>query len=153
MNRPPEEIESSGWGTRIEEHEALGYNTLRLLCFNFKPCWVLTTVWTSSWDSSCVLFGNIEANEKREPREHMTKPKDLRLTCSTREFHESWKCGLRASKRMKSGFYYTNPKRKRSIKPLKVLFKYIFTIKWQKMAIIILVLFPMIFLWFSYDFQ
>ena len=46
---------------------------------------------------------------------------------------------------MKSGFYYTNPKRKKSIKPLKVLFKYKFTIKSPKNAIMSMVFFPMIF--------
>ena len=42
---------------------------------------------------------------------------------------------------MKSGLYYTNPKREKSIKPLNPSFKYTFTIKWSKMAIIILVFF------------
>ena len=45
-------------------------------------------------------------------------------------------------------FYYTNPKRKKPIKLLKVLFKYNFTITFAKHAIIILVF----FLWFFYDF-
>ena len=54
-----------------------------------------------------------------------------------------------ASKIMKSGFYYTKLKQKKTIKPFEILFKYKFTIKWQKMAIISLAIFPMIFLWFS----
>ena len=40
----------------------------------------------------------------------------------------------------------------KSIKPFNLLFKYNFTIKRPKMAIIIMVFFPMIFPWFSYDF-
>ena len=51
---------------------------------------------------------------------------------------------------MKSGSYYTNPKRKNPIKPFNLLFKYNFTIQLPKHAIIIVVLFPMIFIWFSY---
>ena len=39
---------------------------------------------------------------------------------------------------MKSGFYYTNLKQKKSIKILRILFKYNFTIKWRKNAIIIM---------------
>ena len=50
---------------------------------------------------------------------------------------------------MKSGFYYTNPKRENPIKPLNLLFKDNFTIKLPKMAIIIMVC----FLWFSYNFS
>ena len=53
---------------------------------------------------------------------------------------------------MKSGFYYTNSKRKKAIKPLNLFSQYNFTIKLPKMAIIIAILFPMNFLWFSYDF-
>ena len=49
---------------------------------------------------------------------------------------------------MKSGIYYTNPKRKKSIKILNPLFKYNFTIELPKVAIIIMVC----FLWFSYGF-
>ena len=52
---------------------------------------------------------------------------------------------FRASKIMKSGFYYTNPKRKNPIKPLNQLFKYNFTMKYQKVAIIVMVFFPMTF--------
>ena len=47
---------------------------------------------------------------------------------------------------MKSGFYYTNPKRKKSIKPLNLSSKKYYYIFGVKMAIIIMVLFPMIFL-------
>ena len=47
---------------------------------------------------------------------------------------------------MKSGFYYTKNEAEKSIKLLKVLSKYIFTINGPKMAIIIAILFPMIFL-------
>ena len=39
---------------------------------------------------------------------------------------------------MKSGFYYTTPERKKSIKNLKILFKPKITIKWPKNAIIII---------------
>ena len=67
---------------------------------------------------------------------------------------------------MKSGFYYTKSKRKKTIKILKTSFKYIFTIFGPKMAIIITWFsygvpkvsrwfsygFPMVFLVFSYDF-
>ena len=42
---------------------------------------------------------------------------------------------------MKSTFYYTKMKQKKTIKILKILFKYIFPIKCQQMAIIILVTF------------
>ena len=52
---------------------------------------------------------------------------------------------------MKSGFYYTNPKRGKTIKPLSQLFKYNFTIKLPKMAIIIMVFFPMISYYFLID--
>ena len=41
---------------------------------------------------------------------------------------------------MKSGFYYTNPKRKKTIRPFNQLFKYNVTIKWPKNTIIILVI-------------
>ena len=50
------------------------------------------------------------------------------------------------SKRMKSGFYYTNPERKKSIKPLNLIFKCNLTIKRPKIAITIMVFVPMIFL-------
>ena len=50
---------------------------------------------------------------------------------------KSWNWEFWASKIMQSGFYYTKMKRKRSIKPFKILFKYNFTIKLQKNAIII----------------
>ena len=50
------------------------------------------------------------------------------------------------AKMMKSGFYYTNPKRKNPNKPLNLLFKHNFTIKLQKITIIIMVIFPMIFM-------
>ena len=49
------------------------------------------------------------------------------------------------SKMMKSRFYYTNPKRTKSIKPLNPLFEYNFTIKLPKNAIIIAIFRPMIF--------
>ena len=56
---------------------------------------------------------------------------------------------------MKSGFCYTNPERENQIKPLNLLFKYNFTIKLQKNAIIIMICFPIgalfYFLWFSCD--
>ena len=55
------------------------------------------------------------------------------------------------SKIIKSEFYDTNPKRKKSSKPLSLLFKFNSTIKSQKMAIIIRIFFPMIFLWISYS--
>ena len=48
---------------------------------------------------------------------------------------------------MKSGFYYTNPEREKSIKMFKILFKGNFTIKLPKNAIIIITMifhdFPM----------
>ena len=56
---------------------------------------------------------------------------------------------FQASKIMKSGFYWTNPKRKKSSKPFKILFKYNFTIKWQKNAIIMLAMIFHDFPWFS----
>ena len=43
---------------------------------------------------------------------------------------------FRAFKMMKSGFYYTDLKQKKSIKLLKVLFKYIFTTNGPRMTII-----------------
>ena len=49
------------------------------------------------------------------------------------------------SKIMKSGFYYTNPKREKSIKPLNPLFEYNFTIQLPNIAIIIMVIFPITF--------
>ena len=52
------------------------------------------------------------------------------------------------SKIIKSEFDNTNPKRGKSIKPLNLLFKYNFTIKCQKMAIIIAAMFPMISFFF-----
>jgi hypothetical protein len=39
---------------------------------------------------------------------------------------------------MKSGFYYTNPERGNPIKPFEILFKYNFTIRRQKNAMIIM---------------
>ena len=62
---------------------------------------------------------------------------------------KSWNLEFRASKIMKSGFHYTKMKQKKSIKLLKIIFKYNFTIKLLKMTIISLLYFPMIFLWFS----
>ena len=52
---------------------------------------------------------------------------------------------------MKSWFYYTNPKRQKNNSAIKPLVKNNFTIKWPNMAIISMVRFPMIFLWFSFD--
>ena len=59
---------------------------------------------------------------------------------------------------MKSGFYYTNPKRTKSIKPLNLLLKSYYGICLPKIAIIIMIFFlwfsydfPVNFLWFSYD--
>ena len=45
---------------------------------------------------------------------------------------------FRASKTMKSGLYYSKLRQEKSIKLLKILFKYKFTIKLPKMAIIIM---------------
>ena len=50
---------------------------------------------------------------------------------------------------MKSAFFYTNPKRTNSIKPLNLLFKYNFTIKLPKTAIIIMAMIFHDFQWFS----
>ena len=66
---------------------------------------------------------------------------------------KSWKWGFRAFKIVKSGFYYTKSKQKKSIKALKVLFKHISPIFGPKMARIIAIFFPMMFLWLSCDFS
>ena len=65
------------------------------------------------------------------------------------KIEKSWKIKKMMSRIMKSGFYYTNPKRKNPIKPLNQLFKYDFTIKLPNITIVIMVLFPMIFPWFN----
>ena len=62
------------------------------------------------------------------------------------KIQKPWKFEILMFKIMKSGFYYTNLKQKKSTKILKVLFKYNFTIKLPKMAIIIMISFPMVFL-------
>ena len=62
------------------------------------------------------------------------------------EIHKSCKIKILMFKIMKSRFYYTNPKREKSIKPLNLVSKYNFTIKWPKIAIILVVTFPMLFL-------
>ena len=59
---------------------------------------------------------------------------------------KSWNLEFRASKIMKSAFYYTNPERKDPIKNLEILFKYNFIIKWPNNAIIIM---AMIFHWYD----
>ena len=56
------------------------------------------------------------------------------------------------SRIMKSGFYYTNPKRKTSIEPLNLFSKVYYYTFCATIAIIIMSIFPMISLWFSYDF-
>ena len=61
---------------------------------------------------------------------------------------KSWNVEFWAFKIMKSGFHYTKMEQKELIKLLKLVFKHIFTIKWQKVAIISLAMFLMIFLWF-----
>ena len=47
---------------------------------------------------------------------------------------------------MKSGLYCTKSKQKKTVKRLKVLFKYMFTIFAQKNTIILTIFVPMIFL-------
>ena len=64
----------------------------------------------------------------------------------SKKSRKSWHLEFRASKIMKAGFYYTDLQQNRSIKQLKVIFEYIFTIHGPKMAILILVFFPMNFL-------
>ena len=53
---------------------------------------------------------------------------------------------------MKSGFYYTNPKREKWIKPVNLFPKYISPYIFPQNRHNYYDIFPMIFLWFSYDF-
>ena len=59
----------------------------------------------------------------------------------TSKIKKTWQIKNLMFKIMKSRFYYTNPKRENPIKPLSPLFKYNFTVKLPKMAIITLVIF------------
>ena len=71
------------------------------------------------------------------------------------KIQKSWNLEFRAFKIMKAWFYDTNLEQinSRSRKLLKVLFKPISPINGPKIAIIIPIYFPMIFLWFLYDFS
>ena len=56
--------------------------------------------------------------------------------------NKPWNLEFRASRTMRSGFYYTNPKRENPIKPLHPILKYNFTIQWPEKVIIIIIFFP-----------
>ena len=60
---------------------------------------------------------------------------------SRSENQEIMEFGVRASEILKSGFYYTKLKQKKSIKILNLLFKYNFTIHDPEIAIIIYTIF------------
>ena len=61
----------------------------------------------------------------------------LKAIHSRSKIKNSWNLEFWASKIMESGVYCTKMKQNKSIKLLKVLFKYTFLIKWQNNAIII----------------